>query len=808
MKISYSWLKDIYPDIPGPEKTAGILTQTGLEVESVTRTGIHPESLPGLVVGEVLEVSKHPNADKLSNTRVDIGGGIILPIVCGAKNVAAGQKVVVAKTGAKLFPSTGEPFTIKKSKIRGELSEGMICAEDEIGLGTSHDGIMVLDPTHKPGTPIAAVFPAEGDFIFEIGLTPNRSDAISHFGVARDIYAAMFREKTAGPVLKGISDPKEIKTDKKFNVKVESPEACLRYSGLLLQNVTVGESPDWMKKRLVAAGLRPINNVVDITNYVMLELGQPLHAFDADKLGGNAIVVKKPASATVFTTLDGQQRKISADDLMICDAEKPLCIAGVFGGLESGVSTATKNIFLESACFEPVHIRKTGKRLGLKTDSSFRFERGTDPEITLTALLRATKLLNEICGAEPASTLCDIYPKPPAKKIIDYKPADFENLTGLKPETSELKEILRRLDIKIISENGGVLSLEIPQYRTDVKRVVDVTEEILRIYGYNEVPLPDRFRTALSQGPKPDRELLRLKISERLAGAGFFEIFNNSLGKSGVGTEKNSGPVKILNPLSQDLEFLRTSLLPGFLQSIAFNRNRKQMNLRFFEFGKVYSVKGEQTALKNFHEEEMLGLAITGNKTEESWTGTHTPHSIYFLKNTLHQIFSSLGLPLDYKPMEAREAGSGLEVYSGSTLLGMLISVNPGLLKGEDIRGNVFFASLSWDKMLSLVPTRALAYKEISKFPEVIRDLALVIPSGLTYEAIEKTSFETEKELLRKVELFDVYEGEKIGKGKKSYAVRFTLSDPQSTLTDERVENSMQSLIKIFRETLGAEIRS
>ncbi len=821
MKISLNWLNDYLATGLTPQETGSRLTACGLEVESIEDFESVAGGLRGLVVGEVVEKVKHPNADKLSLTKVNVGQAELLSIVCGAPNVEAGQKVIVATVGTMVHPTTGEPFEIKKSKIRGELSEGMICAEDEIGLGQSHAGIMILDENAKPGTPAAEFFGLSNDHVFEIGLTPNRADAASHFGVARDLSAVLLAEELQKnpsaehqpaklPPANAFGDDLPASS---IEAEVLNPEACIRYSGIVINGIEVKASPDWLQNRLKAIGVRPINNVVDVTNYVLHEIGQPLHAFDADKISGNKVVVKKVAAGTPFVSLEGTERKLSENDLMICDGEKPMCIAGVFGGLNSGVTETTKSIFLESACFEPVHVRKTSKFHTLKTDASFRFERGTDPEITVYALQRATKLLQEIAGGEVASKLVDIYPVKVEPKEIAFAFSNCDTLIGKAIEHSTIKKILRALGIEIASEGQDALLLSVPAFKVDVTRSADVVEEVLRIYGYNNISFPDFVRSSLSYAPKPDPEKLRELVSELLAGNGFAEILNNSLTKAAyydlLKTDAASN-VTILNPLSSDLGILRRSLLFGGLETIAYNQKRKSPDLRLFETGKTYFKKANAEEGKwPYFEMQRLAFFMTGRKNPESWNSSNEKLAFFDLKASVQQVLTRLGLDgAKTDTIEAPEFSEGLKSVVRKKEVVRYGRVSKNILKALDISGDVFYAEFDWDAVLSLAATsKEIRFTEVPKFPSVRRDLALVLDKKVSYKEVEELAWQTEKNLLREVSLFDVYEGDKIAGDKKSYAVSFILQDNEATLTDAQIEKIMEKLTKNYSEKLGAVIR-
>ncbi|TND07586.1 MAG: phenylalanyl-tRNA synthetase subunit beta [Bacteroidetes bacterium] len=818
MKISWNWLNEYLGTETDPGETAALLTNCGLEVESVETVETIRGGLRGLVIGEVKECSKHPNADKLSLAKVDVGGENLLSIVCGAPNVAAGQKVVVATVGTTVHPVTGEPFEIKKSKIRGELSEGMICAEDEIGLGESHAGIMVLDANAKVGMTAADYFSVKNDSVLEIGLTPNRADAASHYGAARDLAAVRFSNALQTDPLAEFQPAKlppasafeEDLPQSPLTVELENPEACLRYAGVLIGGIEVKPSPEWLQQKLAAIGVRPINNVVDVTNYVLHELGQPLHAFDAAKIAGGKVVVKKLPEGTKFVTLDGIERTLGANDLMICDAEKPMCIAGVFGGLHSGVTETTTSVFLESACFEPVHVRKTSKNLQLKTDSSFRFERGTDVNMVIFALQRAAYLLRETSGGEAVAAPADIYPAEIAPAEIAFSFHNSERLIGKTIDRNVVKKIILSLGIQVSSEGGDALLLSVPPFKVDVKREADVVEEVLRIYGYNNIETPQRVHGSLSFMPKPDPERVQDVAADLLAANGFFEIWNNSLTKAsyteGLPMFAPEGNVAMLNPLSSDLGILRRTLLFGGLETVAYNQNRKQADLRLFEFGKVYAKKenGE------FDEQYRLSLFICGRSEPESWSADNKPAGFYELKNFVQLVLDRLGFGnLKQEKISDELISEGMLMSQGKREIVRFGRVAKALLKKTDIAGDAWWADFHWENILqSIAGMKGISYREVSKFPSVRRDLALVLDCAVEYKTVEDLAYQTEKQLLREVNLFDVYEGDKIGNDKKSYAVSFILQDEQATLTDKQIEKVMERLTKAYTEKLGATIRS
>lgn len=817
MTISYNWLKEYLSDNLGTlnnltvEEVGKLLTDCGLEVESIEKFESMKGGLQGMVVGEVLTKEKHPDADRLSVTTVDVGTGTPLNIVCGASNVAAGQKVIVATIGATLYPSAGEPFEIKKSKIRGQLSEGMICAEDEIGLGTSHEGIMVLEADTKVGTPAPEYFKVEEDYVFEIGLTPNRADAASHVGVARDLVAVLSNEKSnqVTLTLQSVDAFAVAANESPIKVIVEDTEACPRYSGLAISGIMVADSPEWLKNRLKAIGVRAINNVVDITNYVLHEIGQPMHAFDADKIKGNTVIIKKLADNTKFVTLDGLERQLSSEDLMICDEQGGMCIAGVFGGIDSGVTSATKNIFLESAYFNSTSIRKTSKRHSLKTDATFRFERGTDPNITVYALKRAALLIQEIAGGTVTSEIIDVYPK----KIEDFKvPFSFakcDRLIGKHIDQEIVKGILKSLGITIDHEGHDALLLSVPPFKVDVQREQDVIEEILRIYGYNNVEIPSTLHSSIQYAEKPDKEKIQNTVSELLSNNGFSEIMSLSLTKGEYASKLQSlnedESVAMMNPLSSDLNVLRQTLLFSGLEAIAYNQNRKSADLKVYEFGKTYKKSGAEG---KYLEAKHLGIFITGRKQEESWNTKKETVSFYTLKGIVIAVLERLGInDLKLTEINSDIFSSGLSFSKNKKTLVEFGAVNKSVLKLMDIKQEVFYADFNWDVLIEVVKQTKVMYTEVPKFPEVRRDLALLIDKTIKFEQLEQLAYQSEKNILKNVNLFDVYEGDKLPAGKKSYALSFTLQDDNATLTDKQIEKIMEKLMKTYQEKAGAEIR-
>lgn len=797
MKISYNWLKQYISINQTPEEISQILTGIGLEVESLEKALAIPGGLEGLVIGYVKECVQHPNADRLRVTKVDAGGEE-LQIVCGAVNVAAGQKVVVATVGTTVYPTAGEPFKINKSKIRGEVSEGMICAEDEIGLGTDHAGIMVLDKNATIGSLAKEYFKLEDDYLFEIGLTPNRADAASHLGTARDIAAYLKTQVILPDVASFTVQNNELP----IQVEVLDTVACPRYSSLTISGIEVKESPDWLKQKLTIIGLRPINNVVDATNYVLHSLGQPMHAFDADTIKGNKVIVKTCAAGTVFKTLDGAERKLSADDLMICNAEEPMTIAGVFGGINSGVTHQTKNIFLESAYFNAVSVRKTAKRFGLKTDASFRYERGTDPNITVFALKYAALLIREIAGGTVSSEISDFYPEPVASFTVQISYKHVHRLIGKAIGAEEIKSILTALDIQITAETEEGLSLEIPPYRVDVTREVDVIEEILRIYGYNNIEIPTQIRASLNNAAKPDKDAVQNTLADLLTANGFNEILANSLTKSGYSNELESA-VKILNPLSSDLDVMRQTLLFSGLEVIAYNQNRKYPNLKLYEFGKIYHQYAEK-----FEEKHRLSLFLSGADQPEQWNQEEQAVNFYHLKAAVDVLLQKAGVK-DFAVEDAEQDSLdfGLTYKSGNKNLVVFGAVSKTALKKADVNQPVFYADFDFDLLLKQIGKNRIVYREVSKFPAVKRDLSMLVDNHITFNQLKQTALKTERKLIKEVNVFDVYKGDKISEGKKSYALSFVLQDEEKTLADKAIDAVMQKIVFNLQKEAGAEIR-
>jgi phenylalanyl-tRNA synthetase beta chain len=818
MKISYNWIKDYLKIEVEPVKVAEILTSIGLEVEGMDEWESVKGGLKGVVIGEVLTCKKHPDADKLSVTTVDIGLSQPIQIVCGAPNVAAGQKVPVATVGTIVFKGD-DRMEIKKSKIRGELSEGMICAEDELGLGSSHAGIMVLDKGVKPGTPAASYFNIIKDFVFEIGLTPNRIDSGSHYGVARDLaaYLNLNSDLIEKAVLPSVSGFKTDNHDNPYEVIVENTTDCPRYTGITISNVTIGESPEWLRNKLKAVGLNPINNVVDITNFVQLEVGQPLHSFDADKIDGKKVIIKNLPDKSKFITLDSTERSLSHKDLMICNSIEGMCIAGVFGGIKSGVSVSTKNIFLESAYFNPVSIRKTSKRHSLKTDASFRFERGADPNITTWALKRAAMLIKEITGGKISSDIIDIYPVQLKPELIIVNFNNINRLIGKNIDKPVVKKILQFLDIRINLEKDDNLVVEIPTYRVDVKQEADVIEEIMRIYGYNNIEISNHVNSTLSYPEKPNRQKIDNIISDLLSANGFAEIMCNSLNPSSWYEENDDFNkeqlVRLANPLSSDLNAMRQSLLFGGLSSVSRNLNRQNPDLKLYEFGHSYFFNKSDQAIpraNNYIEKASLDLFLTGNTGRQSWNYKTNPSDFFNMKSSVEMILSRLGI----KP-EALTTGESDKNYfteSITYLLNNKLVVETGRISKKylvqfDIGQDVYYSHFEWDYILKMIRTHNISFRELPKYPSVRRDLALLIDRNIPFSKIREIAFRTEKNILQDISLFDVYESDSLGTNKKSYAVSFSLRDDLKTLTDKNIDKVMSNLIRTFEEEIKSQIR-
>lgn len=798
MKISYHWLKQFIKLEQPIEEISQLLTDLGLEVESVTPFESIKGSLEGVLVGEVLSCEKHPDADRLKVTTVRIGDQIS-QIVCGAANVATGQKVAVATVGTKLYINDNE-LVIKKSKIRGVESHGMICAEDELGLGTSHEGIMVLDENLETGTPLADVFEIEKDFVFEIGLTPNRADAMSHWGVARDLRAGLLQKQHSLELITpSVSSFRVDKRTLKIDVDVRDTKLAPRYCGVTLSGVEVKASPTWLQNRLKAIGITPKNNIVDVTNYVMHELGQPLHAFDASKINGK-VNVKTVDEGTPFITLDDVERKLSSEDVMICDEKGPLCIAGVFGGKNSGVTENTTQIFLESAYFNPISVRKTAKRHGLNTDASFRFERGIDPNITDYALKRAAILIQEVAGGEITSDLVDLYPKKIEDHTVLINYDRIFKIIGQEIPKETIKKILVSLDIKVNSVSETGIGLTIPAYRVDVTREIDVVEEILRVYGYNQIQFSEKLNATVARSARTEDYHLQNHIAQLLNGRGFHEMMANSLGKT---NENDSAVVTLLNPLSNDLASLRTQMIYGGLEALAFNNNRQQPNLRFFEFGKTY----HKTA-NNYQENKHLCFWITGLFQKNAWHQSGIESDFFVGKGMVNLILQRLGIAHDTTSalVHDRLFSEGLSLSQNNLEIVRFGLVKKTLLKSYDLKKEVFFADFNWDNVLKLAPHK-IAYKEIPKFPEVRRDLALLVQTETEFQQIQQLALQAAPKILKHVDLFDVYQGANLPEGKKSYAISLLLQDEKQTLTDTQIEKTVSSIQKALEEQLGAQLR-
>lgn len=797
MNISYKWLKDHIDIDKKPEELSLILTNVGLEVEVLDVVQSIPGGLEGLVIGEVKSCEQHPNADKLKVTTVDVGQPELLNIVCGAPNVAVGQKVIVATVGSTVHPTSGEPFKINKSKIRGEVSEGMLCGEDEVGLGNSHAGIVELPSDAEVGTLVKDFYQIEDDYRYEIGLTPNRADAASHLGVARDI-AAYFRSEMKQIDLSKFKEGSGVNTE----VIVENHFGSPRYSGINISGVKVTESPDWLKERLNVIGIRPINNIVDVTNFILHDLGQPLHAFDQDKIAGNKITVRQAKQDEIFVTLDGVERKLSAEDLVIADAEKPMCIAGVFGGANSGVSESTTNIFLESAYFNAVSVRKTAKRHHLKTDSSFRYERGTDPNITVNALKKAAILIQEIAGGEITSNITDIYPAVINPFAFNVNYHNVRKLIGQDIPNEEIKSIIVALGIGIEKESADSIDVLVPAYRVDVTREVDVIEEVLRIYGYNNVALKPQIKSSLNTSEKPDKEVVLNQLADLLIANGFREILSNSLTKLDYVNDEATA-VRLCNPLSSDLDTMRQNMLFSALTAVSYNQKRRNSDLKVFEIGKTYSIDGE-----GYKEKQHLAIAISGKLEVEQWNNSKQSVNFYNLKAVVDLILKRLkieGLQLEDAPTD--HFAYGLSYMKGTKPLVTFGAVSDVALSKADVDGQVFFADFDWDQILKIIRKNVIRFKEVSKFPAVKRDLSLLIDEAVTFKQLETIAHKTERKLLKEVKVFDVYKGDKIPAGKKSYALSFIIEDEEKTLMDKQIDAIVQKLILNFEKEVNAEVR-
>lgn len=819
MTISYNWLKKYIETNVSVGEISSILTAIGLEVDALEKVETIKGGLEGVLVGKVLSCEKHPDADKLSVTTVDVGEGEPVQIVCGAPNVAMGQTVLVATIGCTLYPTGAEEgFKIKRSKIRGVESLGMICAEDELGIGTSHEGIMVVPDVIAAGTPAREYLNIEDDYIIEIGLTPNRIDAASHYGVARDLAAYLSVNDKPVKLTRPAADKLAIDNNSNVTqIKVENTEACPRYTGITVSNVKVAPSPDWLQNNLRSIGINPKNNIVDITNYILHAYGQPMHAFDADKIAGKTVVVKTCPEGTPFTTLDGVERKLTAKDLMICDAEKPMCIAGVFGGIGSGVTEETINVFLESAYFNPTWVRKSAKYHGLNTDASFRYERGADPDITTYALIRAATLIKEIAGGEITSDIIDIYPNPIKPFKVELS-LDYANkLIGKEIPKETVTKILKALEIKITKDSGDQLSLEVPSYRVDVYREADVIEEILRIYGYNNVEIGHKVNSSLSYAPFPDKDKITNSVSDFLTSNGFNEIMSNSLTKAAYydnnETYKAENCVKILNPLSVDLNVMRQTLLYNALEAAQSNSNRRISDLKLYEFGNVYFYspsKKEEGGLAPYSENRHLSMLVTGSENTASWNIKANQSSFFTLKGYVEKVLKRFGLDIN----DAKTEPFSSNLYSeavGYSLRGKRIFemgvISKNLRNSFDLKNEAYYMEMNFDSFVNIIKNNSVTAKDLPKYPEVKRDLALLVDKSVTFAQLRQIAFATEKKLLKSVSLFDVYEGDKLPEGKKSYALNFVLQDTERTMKDEDIDNIMSKLQQKFEQQAGAQIR-
>ena len=821
MNISYNWLKEYVNFDLTPDEVAAALTSIGLETGSVEEVQSIKGGLEGLVIGEVLTCVPHPNSDHMHVTTVNLGdGGEPVQIVCGAPNVAAGQKVVVATLGTKLYDGD-QCFTIKKSKLRGVESNGMICAEDEIGIGTDHAGIIVLPQDVVPGTLAKDYYNIKSDYVLEVDITPNRADACSHYGVARDLYAWLIQNGRQATLHRPSVDAFRVENhDLDIDVQVENAEACPHYAGVTVKGVTVRESPEWLQEKLRVIGLRPINNVVDVTNYIVHAFGQPLHCFDADTIKGGAVIVKTMPQDTPFVTLDGVERKLNERDLMICNCEEPMCIAGVFGGLDSGSTEQTRDVFLESAYFHPTWVRKTARRHGLNTDASFRFERGIDPNSVIYCLKLAALMVKELAGGTISSEIKDVCAKdfPPFRVELAYK--HVHDLVGKEIPVNTIKSIVRSLEMDIVNETSEGLTLDVPAYRVDVQRPCDVIEDILRIYGYNNVEIPTTLKSSLTtKGEQDTSNGLQNLVSEQLVGCGFNEILNNSLTKAayydGLESYPSENLVRLLNPLSSDLNVLRQTLLFGGLESIVRNANRKNADLKFFEFGNCYHYhagkKNLEKPLAPYSESLHMALWVTGKRVANSWAHADEDSSVYELKAYVENIFLRLGL--DMRTLVVGNLSDDIYATAlcidtrGGKRLATLGVVTRKILKAMDIDNEVYYAELNWNELMKAIRNHKVSYAELTKFPAVKRDLALLIDKKVQFAEIERIAYETERKLLKNVELFDVYEGKNLEAGKKSYAVSFTLQDENATLNDKQIDKIMQKLITNLQNKLDAKLR-
>lgn len=821
MNVSYNWLKRYVATGMTAEEMASVLTEIGLEVESFEKIETVRGGLSGVVVGEVLTSAEHPDSDHLHVTTVDVGAAEPLQIVCGAPNCRAGLKVMCATVGAVLYPDGGDgEFKIRRSKIRGVESLGMLCAEDELGIGASHDGIMELPSDARVGTPAREYLRIEDDYLIGIGLTPNRVDAASHIGVARDLAAYLTARGIPTNVrMPDVSAFRVDNHDLPIAIEVENTEAAPRYAGLTVKGCKIGPSPEWMQNCLRAAGIHPKNNLVDITNFVLFEMGQPLHAFDASKIEGGKVVVKTCPEGTPFVTLDGVERKLSANDLMICSATRPMCIAGVFGGLDSGISDTTTDVFIESAYFNPVWVRKTAKRHGLNTDASFRFERGIDPNLQVYAVKRAALLMRELAGGTISSEIIDIYPAPVADFEFDISFARIDSLIGKQIPHRTVRTILEALEVKVLSEQDGVLHVTVPPYRVDVQREADLIEDLLRIYGYNNVEIPAHVNSTLSYAPKPDKNKLVNLAADFLTANGFTEIMSNSLTKGayyeGLEACPASRCVRILNPLSADLNVMRQTLLFNTMEAVQLNANRRNGDLKLYEFGNCYfydeSRRGEENHLAPYSETYRLAIAVTGVDTPQSWNEKPRTASFFTLRAIAEKLLRRFGIDIYSLKAEAVESdlfSEGLSMYLNGRELLQIGIVSPKIRRMTDVKQEVYFLEMNFDVLVKSTKKHKIIVEELSKFPEVKRDLALLVDRQVTFAALRDVAFATERKLLKHLSLFDVYEGDKLPQGKKSYALSFILEDKKRTLDDKTIERVMADLTAQFERKCGAQVRS
>ena len=799
MKISNNWLKDYIKTDLKTEKIGEYLTDIGLEVEGIEKYESVKGSLEGIVVGKVLTCEQHPNADKLKKTTVDVGNGKILNIVCGAPNVAAGQIVPVAVVGTKIHTKDGNSFDIKEAKIRGEVSQGMICAEDEMGLSDDHGGIMILDETYKIGDEFSKYFELSNDEVYEIGLTPNRTDAMSHYGVARDLNAFLVSNQIKSEFEKAVSKPLTIEGTTDFQLEVEDSELCPRYIGAVIENVKVAESPDWLKNRLKSIGLSPINNIVDITNFILHGFGQPLHAFDADKIKGKKVKVGVNKEGTKFTTLDGTERALNGSEIMIKDGENnPMCIAGVFGGQNSGVSNDTKTIFLESAYFNPIAVRKGAKFHGLNTDASFRFERGVDPNNVRTAITHAISMMEEISGGKLVGPLLEHYPKKIEDHYVILRFSKVEQILGTKIHKEKIKEILKSLDINVLNEIQNGLEISVPAYRADVTREIDVIEEILRIYGYNKIDSPQKISFTPVKLSFDDQDALENSWARTLQSNGFNEVMNNSL----TTVKDETDAVKLLNPLSGDLAFMRTSLMEGLLENADYNIKRKNSDIKFFELGKIYHKREGK-----YEERKQLAILVSGRNVAENWLQPKSATDFYYLKSYVKILLDKLNLNIEEKSLEDARFSDALELVSGGKTIARLGKVSPQSLKDADLDQDCFYAEIELETCQSLRSKENLKFVDIPKFNKIRRDLALLIDKNISYNDLYKSAKKNPSKYLKNINLFDVYEGKNLPEGKKSYAMSFELLNEEKTLEEKEISEVMNSLIKSFQKEFSAELR-